>query len=69
VNHTHEHRFHHTHEHKHENLIHTQGHYHIWSQTHDHGEKTSPHCHKDKLFHPGDENVHHHALESHQVEV
>lgn len=71
VNHTHEYKFWHSHEHRlgktlHEGLdVHNHGHYHLWAQTHDHGEKATPHSHKDKLFHPGEDNIEHHAEEVH----
>ena len=68
MNHTHEYAYWHSHKHEHQGEKHDHGHYHSWVQTHDHGEKLTPHCHKDKLYHPGDEAVEHHAKEVHQLE-
>ncbi len=41
---------------------HDTGHYHLWAQTHSHGEGIKmPHTHKDKQVHPDESFVHHHA--------
>ncbi len=46
---------------------HDIGHYHLWSQTHDHGESIKvPHTHKDKQVHPDELFVHHHAVADHE---
>ncbi len=51
---------------------HTDGHYHNWMQTHDHGggADKAPHTHKAKQSHPTDDKVtkHHHALDAHDTE-
>lgn len=48
---------------------HDGGHYHIFAQTHDHGEGgAAPHFHKARQFHPGDDAVKHHAVAEHEKE-
>jgi len=72
LNHTHEYKFWHAHMHLHdiEKIGHNHGHYHLFAQTHEHGKAgDSPHSHKERQHHPGDEAVEHHAKEVHQVEV
>ena len=68
--HTHEYRYWHTHLHNHAYRElpkgafegHDTGHYHLWAQTHDHGEGIKmPHTHKDKQVHPDESFTHHHA--------
>ena len=63
--HTHEYSFWHIHMHLHGEPLkigHNTGHYHLWAQTHDHGEGIKmPHTHKDKQVHPDESFVHHHA--------
>ena len=73
MNHTHEYKYYHAHLHEHTRELlrliggfegHSEGHYHIFAQTHDHGKGiVDPHSHKQKQFHPGKENIEHHAKE------
>ncbi len=74
TNHTHEYKFWHIHRHSHILRLlpegaeesHDTGHYHLWTQTHDHGEGLKiPHTHKDKQVHPDESFVHHHAIADH----
>ena len=74
ANHSHEYNFWHTHMHLHGGDLeigHNTGHYHLWAQTHDHGDKShlSPHTHKGKQYHPEtdeDNEIHHHAPIDHK---
>ncbi len=69
ANHTHEYYFWHTHMHLHGgdlNVGHNEGHYHLWSQTHSHGDGVRPpHTHKDRQAHPDESSVQHHGLADH----
>ncbi len=86
MTHTHEYAFWHTHLHFHKQIHrdaedrivgagrysaeHDTGHYHLWAQTHDHGESTKmPHTHKDKQVHPDESFVYHHAPIDHANEL
>ena len=75
ISHTHEYAFWHIHLHNHAYRElpkeafegHDTGHYHLWSQTHSHGEGIKmPHTHKDKQVHPDESFVHHHAIVDHE---
>ncbi len=85
MSHTHEYRYWHAHMHAHadeRSLVdtplstgsprthHDTGHFHLWAQTHGHGEKSdgSPHTHRDRQHHPEDDGVitHHHATADHK---
>ncbi len=75
MNHTHEYKYWHSTKHRHRikgvlfqgklvEDIHEHGHYHIFAQTHKHGMSGElPHTHKQKIFHPNEENIEHHAEE------
>ena len=78
TSHTHEYAFWHIHRHSHvlrplpegAEESHDTGHYHLWSQTHDHGEGLKlPHTHKDKQVHPDESFVHHHPPIDHADEL
>ena len=77
TNHTHEYAFWHIHRHSHvlrplpegAEESHDTGHYHLWAQTHSHGEGIKmPHTHKDKQVHPDESFVHHHAITDHEIQ-
>lgn len=67
MNHTHEYTYHHAHLHEHTREMlkeiggfegHSEGHQHVFAQTHDHGKGgATPHSHKARQFHPGDDNA------------
>ncbi len=79
MTHSHEYAFWHTHLHNHayrelpEGAFegHDTGHYHLYAQTHDHGDGNKvPHSHKEKQAHPEEDGitVHHHGLADHVVD-
>ncbi len=78
ISHTHEYRFWHAHEHAHNSGLpdyaderHGGGHYHLWFQTHSHGDGVRPpHSHKDRQYHPEDDGVvtQHHAPKDHDYD-
>jgi len=85
MNHTHEYKLWHAHEHTHgkdvdysvaavglkglASSIHDTGHYHLFTQTHEHG-LVNVHSHKERQFHPQDSDlVHHHATIDHEKEI